>query len=162
MVQEDFDALYELFSDDETMKHYPCPFDKDKVRRWIDWNIENERVFGFGLCSVILKETGECIGDCGCTMQNINSAIKPEIGYHIRKDHWREGLATEAAQAVRDYLFKNTTFNALYTYCKYTNVPSYSVAIKNGMRHIEDYPEDKNEITSVYAITREEWEQLNK
>ncbi len=157
MEQKDFDALYAIFSDAETMRHYPHPFDEKKVHSWINWNIENERVFGFGLCAVVLKETGEVIGDCGCTMQMIHDTIKPEIGYHIRKDLWRKGFATEAARAVKDFLFENTTFNALYTYCKYTNVPSYSVAVKNGMKHIEDYPEEKNEVTSVYAITREEW-----
>ena len=160
MAKEDFPPLYEMLSDAETMAHYPHPFDEKKVQSWIDWNIENERVFGFGLCSVVLKETGEVIGDCGCTMQTINGKIKPEIGYHINRKYWRQGFATEGARAVRDYLFRNTTFNALYTYCKYTNVASYSTAIKNGMRHVEDYPEEKNEITSVYAITREEWEKL--
>lgn len=38
-----------------------------------------------------LKDTGELIGDCGVTMQNINGQIKPEIGYHIRKDYQRKG-----------------------------------------------------------------------
>ena len=29
---EDFDALYEILSDKETMAHYPKPFDEEKVR----------------------------------------------------------------------------------------------------------------------------------
>ena len=38
---DDFDSLYEILSDKETMAHYPAPFDEEKVRGWIQWNIEN-------------------------------------------------------------------------------------------------------------------------
>jgi RimJ/RimL family protein N-acetyltransferase len=34
---DDFDALYEILSDRETMKYYPKPYDEDGVRRWINW-----------------------------------------------------------------------------------------------------------------------------
>lgn len=30
---------------------------------------------GFGLWAVVLKETGEMIGDCGITMQNIHGQM---------------------------------------------------------------------------------------
>ena len=52
-----------------------------------------------GLWAVILKETGAFIGDCGITMQQIDGETLPEIGYHIAKQHWRHGYATEAAAA---------------------------------------------------------------
>ena len=53
---EDFDALYEILSDKETMAHYPKPFDEEKVRSWIRWNIENYAKYGFGLWAVVLKK----------------------------------------------------------------------------------------------------------
>lgn len=61
---EDFDALYEIMSDPETMQHYPAPFDKDRTMGWITWNLDNYKTYGFGLWAVTLKETGEFIGDC--------------------------------------------------------------------------------------------------
>ena len=36
-TQKDFDALYEILSDGETMKYYPKPYDEKGVQRWIDW-----------------------------------------------------------------------------------------------------------------------------
>ena len=63
-VMEDFDALFEIVSDIETMQHYPAPFDEDRTRNWINWNLENYKKYGFGLWAVVLKETGEFIGDC--------------------------------------------------------------------------------------------------
>ena len=46
-VEEDFDALFEIVSDIETMQHYPAPFDEDKTRNWIIWNWDNYKKYGF-------------------------------------------------------------------------------------------------------------------
>ena len=106
---------------------------------------------------MILKETGELIGDCGITMQNIHGQHLPEIGYHIRRDLWCRGYASEAARACMDFIFTHTSFNSVYSYMKYTNAASYGVALKNGMTFIEEYDDPINTRTRVYAITREEW-----
>ena len=157
MTQADFPSLFAIFSDVDTMQHYPAPFDEAQVRRWIAVNQERYRTFGFGLWAVVLKETGEVIGDCGITMQNIHGNLLPEVGYHIHKDHQRRGYASEAAKACMDFLFGTTDYPAVYSYMKYTNAPSYGVAIKNGMRFIEEYDDPVNIRTRVYGITREEW-----
>lgn len=91
-VADDFDAIFEILSDPETMQHYPSPFDEDKTRNWINWNLDNYKKYGFGLWAVVLKETREFIGDCGITIQNIDGEMLPEIGYHIHKKYWRKGI----------------------------------------------------------------------
>lgn len=155
---DDFDALFEILSDSETMQHYPAPFDADRTRGWITWNIENYRKYGFGLWAVILKETGEFIGDCGITIQNIDGEMLPEIGYHIHKKHWRKGFAKEAAAAVRDWVFSNTSYDAVYSYMKYTNIASAKTAAATGMKKVKEYPDPKNTLSYAYAITRSEWD----
>ena len=45
------------------MQHYPAPFDCERTKGWISWNLENYEKYGFGLWAVVLKETGEFIGD---------------------------------------------------------------------------------------------------
>ena len=157
MTEDDFPALYKVLADSDIMKHYPYVFDEKRVRNWILRNIERYRVFGFGLWAVCLKATGEMIGDCGLTMQVISGEIKPEIGYHIRGDKQRTGYAKEAAIAVRDWTFNNTPFNVVYSYMKHTNEPSYKTAISYGCKQVCEYKDDVNEITKVFAITREEW-----
>ena len=157
---DDFDALYEIMSDPETMQHYPAPFDQARTRRWIEWNLENYQKYGWGLWAVVLKETGEFIGDCGITLQDIDGQLLPEIGYHIHKKYWRHGFAKEAARAVRDWVFENTSYDTIYSYMKYTNVASYSTALANGMKKVKEYPDPKNEISYAYAITRSEWKEL--
>ena len=120
----DFDALYKILSDPETMKHYPKPYDEKGTMRWLNWSLDNYSRYGFGLWAIELKSSGIFIGDCGITMQNIDGEMLPEIGYHISKDFWRRGYAKEAASAVRDWVFSNTEFDSVYSYMTYSNVAS--------------------------------------
>lgn len=157
LTYDDYAALYAVLADSDIMQHYPYTFDEARVRGWIEKNMRRYREEGFGLWAVVLKETGEMIGDCGITMQNIHGAMLPEIGYHIRADRQRRGYASEAAAECIRYAFENYDFPAVYSYMKYTNIPSQRTAVKNGMKFIEEYPDPDNTYTRVYRITREEW-----
>ena len=157
MTENDFDALYKVLADSDIMQHYPYAFDKTEVTNWIQRNIDRYQIFGFGLWAVCLKETGEMIGDCGLTMQLIGGQIKPEIGYHIRADKQRKGYAKEAAIAVRDWAFNNTPFNVVYSYMKYTNEASIKTAMSYGCKQVDEFSDEINEITKVFAISRNEW-----
>ncbi len=159
MTADDYDALYAVLADSDIMQHYPYTFDEKRVRGWIEKNVERYRIFGFGLWAVCLKDTGEMIGDCGLTMQNIGGVIKPEIGYHMRKDMQRKGFAKEAASAVRDWTFRFTPFNEIYSYMKGTNEPSAKAALSWGCRQVDEFRDEENEITKVFCITRDEWAQ---
>jgi len=156
MTMGDFDALYAVLSDPEIMQHYPYSFDEERVRSWIERNMDRYKNDGFGLWAVCLKDTGEMIGDCGLTLQNIEGQMLPEIGYHIRKDQQRKGYAKEAAAAVRDWAFGNTEYPALYSYCKYTNVGSFKTAESIGMHFEKEYEDEANKITHVSVIRRED------
>lgn len=160
MTENDFDALYKVLADSDIMQHYPYNFDDTRVIGWINRNIERYKIFGFGLWAVCLKDTGEMIGDCGLTMQLISGQIKPEIGYHIRADKQRKGYAKEAAIAVRDWTFNNTPFNIIYSYMKYTNEPSAKTAISYGCKQADEFTDEINEVTKVFAISRDEWTNL--
>ena len=156
MNMDDFEALYAVLGDSEITRHYPYRFDEERVCQWIRRNMNRYRENGFGLWAVCLKDTKEMIGDCGLTLQNIDGKMLPEIGYHIRRDCQRKGYAKEAASAVRDWAFENTDYPALYSYCKYTNVPSYKTAEAIGMKFEKEYPDEANEITHVSVISRSE------
>jgi len=157
MNDDDFQALYKVLADSDIMQHYPYTFDENRVRNWIQRNIERYRIFGFGLWAVCLKEAGEMIGDCGLTMQLIKGEIKPEIGYHIRADKQRQGYAKEAAIAVRDWAFNNTPFNMVCSCMKYTNEASVQTAISYGCKQVDEFADEINGITKVFGISRNQW-----
>ncbi len=158
--QEDFAWLAEILCDGETMRYYPKPYDDAGVQRWLDWSFDNYKTHGFGLWVIELRETGEPVGDAGITMQPINGAWLPEIGYHVNKRFWRQGIAGEAARAVRDFGFSTRDFPALYSYMTAENIPSQATASSCGMKKINEYTDESGEHLAVYRITREEWNDL--
>ena len=56
-----------------------------------------------------------------------------------------------------EFAFKNIDCNEIFSYQKWTNIPSRRVAEKIGMSFREEYGDDKNEKTSVYSTTRIEF-----
>lgn len=156
---DDFNDLYEILSDPETMKHYPKPYDEKGTIRWLEWSINNYKQYGFGLWAIVLKETGEFIGDCGITLQKIDNELLPEIGYHINKKHWKKGYAKEAGIAVRDWGFNNTNYECLYSYMNTTNIASFSTAASLGMKRVKEYY-DGEENLFVYMIRKDDWNNI--
>ena len=154
MVESDFEALRRVLGDRDIMGHYPYTFDDERIRSWIARNRERYRIFGFGLWAVCRKDTGEMIGDCGLTMQIIDGQIRPEIGYHIRADHQRQGFAKEAACAVRDWAWKNTPFRVIYSYMKAENLPSIRTAMAYGCEYAGEFRDDEGEMTKVFVLRR--------
>lgn len=94
------DALSDLariLGDPETMYAYEGAFSDAETRDWLDRMLRRYRDDGISLYAVILNATGEFIGQCGLTMQDIPGARVVEVGYLFRREFWHCGYATEAA-----------------------------------------------------------------
>lgn len=46
---DDFSSIYKVLSDCEIMQHYPYVFDEERVRGWINKNIQRYKDYGFGI-----------------------------------------------------------------------------------------------------------------
>jgi RimJ/RimL family protein N-acetyltransferase len=100
---------------------------------WIGRNCERYRRDGHGLWAMLLKQSGELIGDCGCTLQEVEGKNEVEVGYHVRRDLWGNGYATEAALACMEYAFAKLGAERVISIIRPENVPSRRVAEKNGL-----------------------------
>jgi RimJ/RimL family protein N-acetyltransferase len=152
---EDLDALATILSDRETMRYYPVPFDRAAVADWIRRNRTRYANDGHGLWAMILKSTRELIGDCGLVRQNVDAVDEIEIGYHVRRDLWSRGYATEAARACRDFGFANLGVDRLISLIRPENLASRRVAEKNGMTISKEVIK-ADLLHYVYAIKRDE------
>jgi [ribosomal protein S5]-alanine N-acetyltransferase len=153
--RDDTEALALVISDPETMRFYPAPFDRAGVEQWIERNLRRYAQYGHGLWGMVLKSTSELIGDCGLTFQSVGDVDELEIGYHVRRDLWGQGLATEAARACRDYGFDRLSVERIISLIRPENVPSRRVAEKNGMKiWKETLHADLQHL--VYRISRED------
>ena len=151
---EDADALASVLSDRETMRFYPAPFDRAAVEEWIARNRSRYQKDGHGLWAMVLKASGELIGDCGLTFQSVEDVEETEIGYHVRRDLWGQGLATEAACACRDFGFAKLPIERLVSIIRLENQPSRRVAEKTGMTLWKEVVK-ANLPHMVYAIQRQ-------
>ncbi|KAB8334145.1 GNAT family N-acetyltransferase [Scytonema tolypothrichoides VB-61278] len=153
MTLDDLDNLLAVLCDPEAMQFYPKPFDRQMVQAWIKRNMQRYTQHGFGLWALVLKQNSKLIGDCGLVLQDVDGVEEVEIGYHVRRDLWGQGLATEAAQACRDYGFNQLGFNKLISLIHPDNIASCRVAQKNGMR-LSKKTEWRNKPTCIYTVER--------
>jgi RimJ/RimL family protein N-acetyltransferase len=138
MLQTDFEALYRIFTDRRVMAAFDHdPFTPEQMQGWLERNLDHQDRYGYGLFSVILKETRELIGDCGLEQMEDQGAA--ELGYDFRSDFWNQGYATEAAVAVRDYAFDVLKLPRLISLIRVGNLASKRVAEKVGMTLAEEF-----------------------
>jgi RimJ/RimL family protein N-acetyltransferase len=133
MVPEDTDALLAVLGDAESMRYYPKPFDQEMVEAWVAGQRARYARDGFGLWAMVLKATGEVIGDCGLMVQEVDGVREVEVGYHVCRDQQNQGLATEAARACMEYGFNRLGLTRLISLIRPENLPSRRVAEKNGL-----------------------------
>ena len=159
----DFSALCKILQDEETMYAYEGAFSDEEAKTWLERQKARYENDGFGLWAVCLKETGDMIGQCGITMQNINGKMGSEIGYLFNRAFWHHGYAAEAAIGCREYAFKELKLPEICSIIRDTNLASQNVAKRNGMTVKDQFVKHYRGVDMphlVYVITREEWKEL--
>jgi RimJ/RimL family protein N-acetyltransferase len=159
LLPDDAESLAHILSDPETMRFYPAPYDRQGVNDWIDRNRRRYAEYGVSLWALLLRTSGELVGDCGIIPQQVDGELLYEIGYHLRRDFWHQGLATEAAIACRNWGFAHLPVDRMISLIRPANVPSRRVAERNGMTIWKEV-EWRGFPHIVYSITREETERL--
>lgn len=140
MIQEDYPALAAMLQNPDVMRAYERDFSDADVQDWLDNQIKRRQQQDYlGLMSVILKSTGQMIGQAGLTMQDVEGDKVLEIGYIFNQDFWHHGYAREAAMALKDYAFNALKAPKVYSTIKTTNIPSQNVAKSLGMQIEKEY-----------------------
>ncbi len=133
MTLEDTTALLAIWGDEETMRFYPRALTAEEVAERVARQI-GRYPSGTGLLGMTFKDEPErLVGDCGPVWQEIDGPPEMEIGYHVHRDYWNRGLATEAARAVRDYVFSTLGCDHVISMIRPENLSSRRVAEKNGL-----------------------------
>lgn len=133
MTPADRPALCRILQDSEVMYAYNGPFSDEEVDEWLERQLARYRQYGYGLWAVVLKATGEMIGQCGLTLQQWNGREMLEVGYLFQRSYWHQGYATEAARACMDYAFGTLNSPIVCSIIRDNNLPSKQVALRNGM-----------------------------
>lgn len=137
LTKDDYADLCEILQDEETMYAYEHAFSDSEAQEWLDKQLMRYKNDGFGLWAVIDISSGEFLGQCGITWQNVDGKSVPEIGYLFKRKYWHKGYAAEAACGCREYAFKTLGFDRIYSIIRDNNYSSKNVAERNGMKVIK-------------------------
>lgn len=95
--------------------------------------VRQQKKKGYSLWAVIDKASKKLIGFCGLLQQTVEGEDLIELGYRLDNAFWNQGIATEAANAVTAYAFKELKLNDIYSLVSPDNHASRRVAEKNDM-----------------------------
>ncbi|MEY2565298.1 MAG: hypothetical protein QOH88_3491 [Verrucomicrobiota bacterium] len=105
--------------------------------------------------ALILRSNQRLIGFCGFFPQTVDDEEQLEVAYRLDPSYWGQGLATEAARAVRDHAFDDLQLSHVISLIHPDNIASRRVAEKNAMTPEKEiifrgFP------TTVFGISREQ------
>lgn len=83
--------------------------------------------------ALIHRETTVLIGYCGFFRQTVDGVEQDEIAYRLDPEYWNQGLATEAAERVRDYARDDLQLTRVISLIHPENHASRRVVEKLGM-----------------------------
>ncbi|MEA2581768.1 MAG: hypothetical protein QOE83_2660 [Actinomycetota bacterium] len=129
----DLESLNAIQADPDHMRYYPHPFSMQETRAWIQKWHEHEDRYGYALLAVEDRATGEFLGNVGFIHQNVDGVDELELGWSITPSRARQGIASEAATACRDWAFAELEVDHLISLVRPENAPSAGVARNIGM-----------------------------
>ena len=130
----DLPELNRMLGDPEVMSYYPEPWSPTKVDSWLDRNRLSYANHGFGIWAIERRSDGSFLGECGLLWQEVEGVRDVEIGWHVHKEFWRRGIASEAAAGVRAHAFELVNLPRIISIILPANIPSRGVAEKIGLK----------------------------
>jgi len=130
---DDLEPLHAIQSDPVHMRFYPHPFSRDETRSWIEGMQRRYERDGFAVLAVEDRATGEFLGNVGPMVQRVDDVDEVELGWSITPARARQGIATEAATACRDWAFSALEIDHVISLILPANLPSRGVAERLGM-----------------------------
>jgi RimJ/RimL family protein N-acetyltransferase len=133
MTVADLPAMYGLYDTLADCGYVEKLYDYEDEREFTIKYIENMYgFFQYGLWLVFERKSGELIGRVGLENREIDGTTRQELGYLIRADRQRQGLAYEACRACIDYATRELALTELFACIQTTNTPSANLARKLG------------------------------
>lgn len=153
LSETDLDEMASLMANADFMRFSLGVFSREQTAAFLEKVRTRDRAGLPSQFAVVLRADERLIGYCGFFAQSVDEVEELEIAYRLHPDHWGQGLATEAARAVRDHGFNVLNLPRLISLIHPNNVASQRVAEKNGMTPGKEtvfrgFP------TIVYSISR--------
>jgi RimJ/RimL family protein N-acetyltransferase len=94
---------------------------------------ENSAGHGIGFWAIRLSDDSQLAGFCG--FRFIDTGPEIELLYGLKGEYWGQGVASEAALAAIEYLWRSTGFRQVFARTDAPNEASIRVMLRLGMTH---------------------------
>ena len=133
VIEDDADALFEIFSDREVMQYYDIlPLkNKDEARELCDRFVRHFADRTMLRWAITEKESGQVIGTCGFFCFSDEDS-KAELGYELRRDRWGMGFMPEAIGLIMRFIYENSNINRIEAFVEVPNISSQKLLKKLG------------------------------
>ena len=126
--------------------------DKETVKIQITSWIDLYKQHTYGLLALTLKGNHQLIGFCGLLHQIVDEENFIELGYRLDQAFWGNGMATEAALAIKNYALNELKIPTLISIIHHENMASKKVASKVGMTLLKK-TNFKDVLVDVFYLT---------
>jgi RimJ/RimL family protein N-acetyltransferase len=138
----------------------PEPLDLARAMEQHQRSLEEWAAFGFGKRAVIEAETDLWLGFVELSRVGPHKGSRDEdveLGYFVEPSRWGEGIATEAAFAIRDEAFDRCGVDELIGRCRVENAASARVLAKVGFRRLRLFELDDGIVVEIHRLQRANW-----
>ena len=153
--EDDLVDLSALMANADFMRFSLGVFSREQTAEFLEKVRERDRAGLPSQFALILRPAKILIGFCGFFLQTVDNVEELEIAYRLDSSCWGQGIATEAARAVRDHAFEDLRLSHVISLIHPANTASRRVAEKNGM-----VPEKETIFrgfpTIVFGVSREQ------
>ncbi|MBN2393265.1 MAG: GNAT family N-acetyltransferase [Anaerolineae bacterium] len=156
-AEADLDLAVGLWGDENVTRFIGGPFSVDQIRERLAREMDNLHTYRVQYWPLFLLDRDEFVGCCGLRPYRDEQSVY-EIGFHLRRAYWSQGLAVEAAWAVMEYAFHQLKATVLSAGHHPANVASRRVLEKLGFQYTHDefYPPTGLQ-HPTYRLTAEEF-----
>jgi [ribosomal protein S5]-alanine N-acetyltransferase len=161
----DTDALFAIYSDEETMRFYGEDVHRSsaETRVMIGQTHEGYRQRRSIRWGITLKDQNTIIGSCGFHHFNLDSH-HVETGYSLKRAFWGQGIMTEAMRAVLDFGFSELQLHRIEAIIDIANTRSKNLLLKLGFTYEgylrqRFYFHDQFEDEHFFGLLADEWRQ---
>lgn len=139
-TMDDKELIFEVMKDRELFEYTPDePWQSieaaDEFIRLALWLCDSEYETFKHFFAITEKESGKIIGICGVGGIEYDRS-ENEVFYHIGKDYWGKGYATEAVEAILQYAFEQLGLSKVIGAVHLGNSASIRVMEKIGLKRI--------------------------
>ncbi|MDI7741076.1 GNAT family protein [Lysinibacillus fusiformis] len=161
--ERDAGSILDYLKDPEVMKYYGLePFTSvndalDEIA-WYNSILKEQTGIRWG---ITIKGTDKVIGSCGF-LNTVFTHYRTDIGFELSKEYWGEGIASEAMNAIIEYVFLQTDIQRIQALIEPLNMASQKMVeragfIQEGLLRKYEYTCGKFDDLYMYGFLKEDY-----